>query len=367
MIFFFAETPDGWAIPGVHGPWADDELDGYVQGAVYLIRGLGENMLIDTGNWSLPEFDNSMGEFLIDKLDREKNPLKYIFITHSHYDHVGNAAELKKRYGAKVLAHPLERPIIEDPFIVTRADNITRFGMTPEQVLADFNLKPGESLGLSDPSIIAKYWNFPVEVDMEVKGGDILEVGGLKLQVIDLPGHAAGQVGVYNPKNGNLYSADILHYPSPLGPYPIGNARAHTDTIQRCIDLKPQMLLEGHGLCAFSEASAFRRLNHMRQQQRDTRFRIPFVLQREGRPMTTTDLVAEVMPVKSELDYPVFTGLGMRRCYAECCVQTHLVWHIEDGAIERVRDDGKVKFVTTAKGRDFAIEEYEARRSKDWS
>jgi hypothetical protein len=24
MIFYWAETPDGWAIPGIHGPWAED-------------------------------------------------------------------------------------------------------------------------------------------------------------------------------------------------------------------------------------------------------------------------------------------------------------------------------------------------------
>jgi hydroxyacylglutathione hydrolase len=25
MIFFWAETPDGWGIPGIHGPFAEDE------------------------------------------------------------------------------------------------------------------------------------------------------------------------------------------------------------------------------------------------------------------------------------------------------------------------------------------------------
>jgi len=44
MIFFWAETPDGWGIPGIHGPWAEDELDGYVQNGVWMISGLGENM-----------------------------------------------------------------------------------------------------------------------------------------------------------------------------------------------------------------------------------------------------------------------------------------------------------------------------------
>ena len=72
------------------------------------------------GQWTLPEYANGMGDFLVGLLDKEKNPLKYIVITHFHYDHTGNAALLKKRYGAQVVAHPLDRPIIEDPMIVTR-------------------------------------------------------------------------------------------------------------------------------------------------------------------------------------------------------------------------------------------------------
>jgi len=346
MIFFWAETPDGWGIPGTHGPWAEDELDGYVQSGVYLIRGQGENMLIDTGNWTLPEYDNGMGDFLVELLDKEKNDLKYIVITHFHYDHTGNAKMLKERYGAMVACHPADKPIIEDPLIVTREENITRFGITPEEVVADFNLAEGESLGLSDPSIIEKYWNFPVEVDVEVENEDILDVGGLKIEVVHLPGHCPGHIGLWNAHTGSLYSGDLLHYPTPLGPYPIGDAKAHWQSIQRCLEIKPQLLLEGHGLSAYSEASSRRRLLHMEQQQKDTRDRIQFVLAREKKPVTTQELVPEVMPVKSELDYPVSTGIGERRCYAECCIHTHLLWLIEQGKVERVVEDGRVGFTS---------------------
>lgn len=348
MIFFWAETPDGWGIPGIHGPWAEDELDGYVQSGVYLIRGQGENMLIDTGNWTLPEYANGMGDFLVKLLDKEKNDLKYILITHFHYDHTGNAKMLKERYGAMVVCHPADKPIIEDPMIVTRPENLTRFGVTPEAVLRDFNLKAGESLGLSDPGVIDTYWNFPVEVDLEVNDGDILEFGGLKVEVVHLPGHCPGHIGVYNPHTGTLYSGDVLHYPTPLGPWPIGDAKAHWNSIQRCLDIKPQLLLEGHGLSAYSEASSKRRLLHMRQQQDDTRNRILFVLRRAGKPLTTQELVPEVMPVKSDLDYAVSTGIGERRCYAECCVHTHLLWMIEQGKAERVEEGGLIKFTASA-------------------
>jgi glyoxylase-like metal-dependent hydrolase (beta-lactamase superfamily II) len=348
MIFFWAETPDGWGIPGIHGMLAEDELDGYVQGAVYLIRGSGENLLVDTGNWSLPEFNNGMGEFLVNLLDKERNELKYIFLTHFHYDHVGNAAMLKKRYGAEVVCHPADRPIIEDPLIVTREENVTRFGLTPEQLLEDFNLAPGESLGLSDPEVIRKYWNFPVEVDRTIEDHDILEVGGLTLEVVHLPGHAPGQIGLWNPKTRTLYSADLLHYPTPLGPDPIGDAKAHSRSIQRCLDLTPELLLEGHGLSAYSAASSRRRLLHMQLQQRDTRERILLVLQRLRRPATIAELLPEVLPIKTDLDYPVSTGIGQSRAYAKACIQCHLIWLIEDGLVQRVKEDGKVSFI--AKG-----------------
>lgn len=367
MIFFWAETPDGWAIPGTHGPFADDELDGYVQSGVYLIRGQGENLLVDTGNWTLPEHANGMGDLLVELLDKEKNDLKYIVITHFHYDHTGNAAMLKKRYGAQVVAHPGDRPIIEDPMIVTRRENLTRLGTTPEAVLSDFNLRDGESLGLSDPDIVRRYWNFPVEVDVDAADGMILDVGGLKLSVVHLPGHCPGMIGLYNPRSGALYNADLLHYPTPLGPYPIGDAKAHWNSIQRCLELAPTMLFEGHGLSAYSPASSRRRLLHMQRQQEDTHHQILHVLQREGRPMSTLDLVPEVLPVKSELDYAVSTGIGMRRCYAECCMQTHLIWHIEKGNAERVREKGQVLFAATAKGVEEARAEREARRLRDWS
>lgn len=367
MIFFFAETPDGWGVPGLHGPWAEDELDGYVQSGVYLIRGEGENVLIDTGNWTTPEYDNGMGGFLIEKLDREKNDLRYIVITHFHYDHTGNASILKERYGAEIVAHPLDKPIIEDPMMVTKAANVERFGMTPAEVLRDFNLAEGESLGLSDPEIVRKHWNRPVEVDKVVEDGDILEVGGLKLEVLHLPGHCPGQIGIYNPGTGSLYAADILHYPTPLGPYPIGDARGHRRSIERCMEIKPQLLLEGHGLSAYSPESSMRRLTHMQRQQEDTAFWILYVLARAGKPMTILDLVPEVMPVKCELDYAVSTGIGMRRCYAECCIQTNLLMQIEEGRAERVEEDGLVKFVATPKGAEWAREGYEHRKARKWS
>lgn len=344
MIFFKGDTPDGWGIPGIHGLWAEDELDGNVQGAVYLVRGKGENLLFDTGNWALPEHNNGMGDTLVDLLDKEDNELKYIFLSHFHYDHTGNAAMLKERYGAKVIAHPIDKPVIEDPMMVTRPDMVTRFGVTPEDVLADFNLMPGEGLGLSDPELVKKYWHFPVGVDIEADDGDMIEVGGLGLETLFLGGHAPGQIGLWNAATGSCYPADLLHYPSPLGPYPLGNAETHWNSIQRCKALEPTLFLEGHGLGAYDKEASMRRILHLETQQRETWERILKVLGRNDGPMTITELLPEIIPIKVDLDYAVDTGKRMMRCFASACIQTHLVWLIDQNKVRRTRQDDLVKF-----------------------
>jgi glyoxylase-like metal-dependent hydrolase (beta-lactamase superfamily II) len=285
-----------------------------------------------------------MGDKLVELLDREDNPLKYIFVSHFHYDHTGNGKMLKQRYGAQVIAHPLDRPVIEDPLMVTRPDMLERFGVSPKEALADFNLEPGEGLGLSDPEVVKTYWDFPIEVDIEVEDGDSIEFGGLGLEVLHLPGHSPGHMGLWNPATGSCYPADLLHYPTPLGPYPIGDAKGHWNAIQRCKALEPTLFLEGHGLGAYDKAASMRRILHLETQQRETYERIHAVLRRAGRALTIAEIVPETIPVKVDLDYAVSTGKRMMRCFASACVQNHLIWLIENGQARRTTEGDLVKF-----------------------
>lgn len=344
MIFFWAETPDGWAVPGVHGPLQGAQLDGGIQSGVYLIRGETGNLLFDTGTWTLPEFGKGMAEFLIEHLDRETNPLRHIFLSHYHFDHTGNASILKDRYGAQVICHPLDRPLIEDPMFAVEPNNLTRFGIQPHEYLADFNLDAGEKLAHTDSEVIRKYWNRPVKVDREVEHGDVVELDSLRLEVVHLPGHTPGHIGLWNPRTRALYSSDLMVYPAPISPFPFGNAKDNAVSIQRCLDLKPDYLFEGHGLSAYTQPSSERRLQHMQMQQEDTEKRILMVMRRNGLPWTIEELLPEVMPIKFEYDYPVWSGKRHRRAFCEASIQTHLLWLIERGDVRRVARESRVAF-----------------------
>jgi glyoxylase-like metal-dependent hydrolase (beta-lactamase superfamily II) len=356
VLFFEIRTPDGWGIPGVHGPWAPDELDGNVQGAVYWIESDGEALLFDSGN-RVPGTDIGMGPAIVEKIERSGARVKYLFISHFHYDHTGNAAMIAEQYGPEVLAHRLDRPIIEDPLIVTRPDNLERFGVTGDELLEDFNLAPGESLGLSDPAVIERYWNFPVAVDREVDDGDVLEVGRLRLEVVHLPGHSPGQIGIWNPDTRSLYCADIIHFPSPLVPYPIGNASDHIATLEKCKALEPHYLWEGHYLSVYDPAAVQRRLDHLLRMQHDTAARLLTLLRRNSEPQTILELMPEVFPIKLELNYPVSSGIGERWAYAEATIQCHLRRLMDLGEVVRLRDGQTIRFAAADASPRFSQEE----------
>ena len=77
--------------------------------AIYLVRFGEESALVDAG------CGNDTERLLknIRKAGTDPARLKYLLITHCHFDHTGGAAELKKRTGLKTVAHKLDAPYLE--------------------------------------------------------------------------------------------------------------------------------------------------------------------------------------------------------------------------------------------------------------
>lgn len=129
--------------------------------------------------------------------------LRYILITHYHYDHTGNLAELKKLSGARVAAGGKDAPVIA--------------GERPQKGPGDISLA-GRLLRKVPASLLEKYQHFEAcRVDMPLREGDALEELGL--EVLELPGHTEGGVGFYSRDRKLAFIGDLVsnffHRPGP--------------------------------------------------------------------------------------------------------------------------------------------------------
>jgi len=123
---------------------------------------------------------------------RDPKEISLLVQTHSHADHIGLSAEIRKISGCKVAAHGAEKGWIEDVELQYR-----------ERPTATFR----------------SYVQSSVEVDLVVKDGDTLDLdGGLTLETIHTPGHSSGSISYLFLADGALFSGDAI---PPAGGLPI--------------------------------------------------------------------------------------------------------------------------------------------------
>jgi hydroxyacylglutathione hydrolase len=96
------------------------------------------------------------------QLDESELKVKYIVLTHGHFDHTGALAQLKKATDAEVLIHA------EDANMLSAAGQ-------------SFFLETG---------------NDPCEADRTLKEGDKISFGNLTLEVLHTPGHTRGGISL---------------------------------------------------------------------------------------------------------------------------------------------------------------------------
>lgn len=133
----------------------------------YIIGEGGEGAVIDPG---------AGVEEIMEAVGAENLKIKYIILTHAHIDHIISLDGLRKRLEAKALLHEKEARALSDPFY-------NGSGL--------FGLKKVFS-----------------EADGVLKDGDIVEIGGMKLEIIHTPGHTSG--GICIKAGANVFTGDTL-------------------------------------------------------------------------------------------------------------------------------------------------------------
>ncbi|MFF3326869.1 MBL fold metallo-hydrolase [Streptomyces sp. NPDC002889] len=154
--------------------------------------------------------------------------LRRIVLTHCHRDHVGAAGELAQRYGAEVLAHRLDAPVVRGEAPV------------PDPVLLDWEV-PLYEHGLTVPPAP------PTRVDRELEDGDVLGFGG-GARVVHSPGHTDGSIALHLPDHGVLFTGDCVAGVGRvmLGVFNVDRALAQV-SMRRLASLAPSTVCFGHG------------------------------------------------------------------------------------------------------------------------
>lgn len=117
------------------------------------------HILINTGpHGSVPLIKNS-----VLSLGFNVNDIKILLTTQAHWDHVGGLAEIKRITGARMMAHQDDAPVLEDGGA------------------SDYKFPDGR-----EPTFE------PVEVDIRLSDGDVIELGNFTLNVHHHPGHTKG-------------------------------------------------------------------------------------------------------------------------------------------------------------------------------
>lgn len=105
--------------------------------------------------------------------------IKYILLTHGHFDHIFGVHGLREASGAKVVIHEKDAGYLLDP----------------KKSLAEGNFPEMQ---------------IPVEADMFVKDGDILTLGDEEIKVMHTPGHTMGSVCYICENDRVILSGDTL-------------------------------------------------------------------------------------------------------------------------------------------------------------
>jgi glyoxylase-like metal-dependent hydrolase (beta-lactamase superfamily II) len=123
----------------------------------------------------------------------DKYEMKLIVLTHVHFDHAENAAELSRRYDIPVAFRKLDEELFES----YENQPLKPQGIVGKVVLG-LSLKVLKNTKVERPERI-----------VYVVDGDDLSPYGINAKIIELPGHTLGSIGVDVEKN-HLFVGDEL-------------------------------------------------------------------------------------------------------------------------------------------------------------
>lgn len=155
------------------------------------------------------------GDRIIEIINARGLQVKAIICTHTHFDHVGAAGDVKKAAGGNILIHK---------------DDLEVYSTAKDQ---------------------AAFWGYDIDDIPEPDGfigeGDVIEVGNMRFKVLHTPGHSPGGICLYG--EGILITGDTI-FKGSVGrtDFPGGSKEQLKQSFRRLLDLPEETkIFSGHG------------------------------------------------------------------------------------------------------------------------
>lgn len=188
----------------------------------HLVQGEQGAILVDTGR-------AGYGEKLL-PLCRQWD-VRLIVLTHGHLDHVQNAAFLSQQLEVPIAMHRADLELLEDndcqPMQAHR-----RLGRLIQSL---------SRRGFQDTLLP------PFQPDLYLEDGDDLSHFGVNAQVVALPGHTAGSIGLKTEDGALLVGDAMFRLFSPAPALVYADRRQMEDSVAKIWALHPTALYFGHG------------------------------------------------------------------------------------------------------------------------
>ena len=191
----------------------------------YLVGTGNSRVLIDTG----PDFAYHRLRRQLDGHGVKPGDLANVILTHAHPDHAGNAARLKRDFGAAIAVHALE------------ADWVRRGTTELYQPCGVF----GHILN----RVISRHFE-PCPVDRVLDGDETIALDGTTLGIVHTPGHTPGHICVACDDDlfaGDLMRGGMLRRDVIAGPFFVQDRRQLAASVDKIKRRHPGCLHFGHG------------------------------------------------------------------------------------------------------------------------
>ena len=213
---------------------------------LYLLKGK-EAMIVGGGmSWTAPALERQFAA-----MDFDFSRIRYLVISHSHFDHCGAVPYLKRKFPqAKILASAYAQRV----FSLKKA----------VQFIAAMNDRMIEKAGMGKEAERLALKFDGIQVAQTIAEQDLVDLGnGITVRFLETPGHTQCSLAAYVPSLKILFPSDAAAFPTfdgkgPAHPSPQYDFRLYLESLKKLSALEVEILaFEHHGFLRGAGARQF--------------------------------------------------------------------------------------------------------------